>query len=329
MYTRFNLFGFLVSTLIQILGLYGVITVNLFCIFYWNYEKEPGNRLIWHIPLGPIPTMLFLTINTLAYIAFVSHIRWGSSDPGVMTDEIKPPTIVPKKEVRDWYKWGIDWKPFRAHHCSVWKACIFKMDHHWPWTNNCIGLKNMKYFFLFWLYSSIGGILSLLLHFFAFYKYCYDTETDYSTFSYYYTIWGWFLFDIFGSIMFPAICIPLIRSQWEVFEYNQTYIEDLKNLYGKPYGIMTGLNVHLGQDRLWWWLPTKPVLCINYWERSYTEREIETRIFKQYTLYEFDPQEKLKAKEWQESRKDRSIFIIFTLLLTAVAYTFKFRYFST
>lgn len=45
-----------------------------------------------------------------------------------------------------------DIKPPRTHHCSVCRKCVMRMDHHCPWTGNCIGLKNHKYFvcFCFW-----------------------------------------------------------------------------------------------------------------------------------------------------------------------------------
>ncbi|CAH8855237.1 unnamed protein product [Trichobilharzia szidati] len=40
-------------------------------------------------------------------------------------------------------------KPDRAHHCSACGLCLLKMDHHCPWTNNCVGFHNHKYFIVF------------------------------------------------------------------------------------------------------------------------------------------------------------------------------------
>lgn len=46
-------------------------------------------------------------------------------------------------------------KPERAHHCRQCNQCVLRMDHHCPWTRNCVGWNNLPHFlrFLFWVCS--------------------------------------------------------------------------------------------------------------------------------------------------------------------------------
>ena len=53
----------------------------------------------------------------------------------------------------------------QAHHCSVCKVCIIRMQHHCPWVNNCIGLYNMKSYILFLLYTLLISCYSLCILF--------------------------------------------------------------------------------------------------------------------------------------------------------------------
>lgn len=62
------------------------------------------------------------------------------------------------------------WKPVRAHHCQECGYCIFKMDHHCSWINNCVGHRNMKYFCQFIIYTCLSSAYLSLLMAVSFYQ---------------------------------------------------------------------------------------------------------------------------------------------------------------
>lgn len=73
-------------------------------------------------------------------------------------------------------------KPPRAHHCSLCGRCVLGMDHHCPWMNNCIGLRNQKSFLLFNFYTALAGSYSAVRAFVQI-VFCFGNDSECTTFT--------------------------------------------------------------------------------------------------------------------------------------------------
>ncbi|XP_036930402.1 palmitoyltransferase ZDHHC3-A isoform X1 [Acanthopagrus latus] len=133
----------------------------------------PSKNLTYSIVNGTL-------FNFLAFLALASHLRAMCTDPGAVPKgnatkeyieslQLKPGQVV--------YKCPkcCSIKPDRAHHCSVCKRCIRKMDHHCPWVNNCVGENNQKYFVLFTMYIALISLHALVMVIFHFLN-CFEDD---------------------------------------------------------------------------------------------------------------------------------------------------------
>lgn len=80
------------------------------------------------------------------------------------------------------------------------------------------------------------------------------------------------LFLLILGLYFAYHCFELLSEQFESIAENQSFIDDLKGQYGTPVSLWQGLKMALGEDTLFWLLPTTPVLSINYHEQVWSQQ---------------------------------------------------------
>lgn len=195
--------------------------------------------------------------NLLAFLALASHCRAMLTDPGAVPKgnatkefieslQLKPGQVV--------YKCPkcCSIKPDRAHHCSVCKRCIRKMDHHCPWVNNCVGENNQKYFVLFTMYIALISLHALIMVGFHF-LHCFEEDwTKCSYFSPPTTVillillcFEGLLFLIFTSVMFGtqvhSICtdetgIEQLKKEERRWAKKTKWM-NMKAVFGHPFSL--------------------------------------------------------------------------------------------
>lgn len=107
------------------------------------------------------------------------------------------------------------------------------------------------------------------------------------------------------GLLFAFFTFELLQEQYEAVEDNQSYIDDVKGMYGKQEDFFVNARNALGLDYLWWLVPTHPELRTNFFERLWTKKDVK-RMYKEERLTEMeqedsDPDKKMFALEQKRS----------------------------
>lgn len=112
---------------------------------------------------------LSVITNVFSILYGISFFRTSVTSPGRVPDAPPWNSVKDSDDLRvleskrrggvRFCRWCRLTKPDRAHHCRMCDICVLKMDHHCPWLDNCIGFANQKYFILTLFYASLSMLM--------------------------------------------------------------------------------------------------------------------------------------------------------------------------
>jgi len=157
-------------------------------------------------------------------------------------------------------------RPERAHHCSVSDHCVLRMDHYCPWTGNCVGFKNHKFFLLLLIYGLVCGLFAVassVVELITASGCLFQGGASCAQRSLGVNKSLWVAFLVFGFLAVSVSCMLtiLLVQHFPLALRNCTSIEELYSNMDNPYDLGDGcanLSELFGEFGCDWFLPVQP-----------------------------------------------------------------------
>jgi palmitoyltransferase ZDHHC9/14/18 len=124
-------------------------------------------------------------------------------------------------------------RPLRSTHCKACDNCVEIFDHHCPWTGNCVGKRNYKYFYIF---ISLLHFLTCYLLSFSIVRIYYSTKDSQNNLA---TALGETLVSLY-VVIYNFLMMIFVSSLWfyhtVLIIINLTTKEELTKTFNKTVG---------------------------------------------------------------------------------------------
>ena len=111
----------------------------------------------------------------------------------------------------------------RVSHCSSCGTCIYKMDHHCVWAQNCIGYRNQRAFYLFCFYMSVGDIIFWHFSYMTYHQLKGNFFGHFPT-----SVYVWWGFTCLSVIFIGLMILCLTVSHLLMIMVNHTTLDSIK-----------------------------------------------------------------------------------------------------